>query len=150
MFSKVRVCPPTPPLPFALAVWSSWSWDFSSVTNLRSAYVTSSLVISGKVTGEFKSLVAPTGETGIRFRGGSNERSVSLGVNRVIHAKVRRGFWLILKDFMTQWCWGVVYVKRRLRTVFTFPVGNRARKSHSSQFLEQMHRVTQFVGTSFL
>lgn len=67
--------------------------------NLRSAYVTSSLVISGKVSGEFKSVVAPTG---IRFWGGSNERSVSLGANRVIHAKVRRGFWLILKDFMTQ------------------------------------------------
>lgn len=34
---------------------------------------------------------------------------------------------------------GVVYMKRRLRTVFKFPVGNRVRKSHSSQFLEQMH-----------
>ena len=74
--------------------------------NLRSAYVTSSLVIFGKVTGKFKSLVASTGETGIRFWLGPNERSVSLGANRVIHAKVRRVFWLILKDFMTQQYWG--------------------------------------------
>lgn len=34
--------------------------------NFRSAYVTSSLVISVKVTGEFKSLVDPTGEAGIK------------------------------------------------------------------------------------
>lgn len=78
--------------------------------NLRSAYVTSA-VISDKVTGEFKTLVDPTGETGIRFWMESND-SVSLGVNRVIHVKVRRVFWLILKDFMTQRYWGLFTCSR--------------------------------------
>lgn len=143
-------CPPTPALPFALAVWNSRSWDFSNVVNLRSAYVTSSLAISGKVTGEFKNLVAPTGETGTRFWLGSNKRWVSFGANRVIHVAVRRGFWLIVKDFMTKRCLGLFTwsrVPEQYLNLLRVQKCNGTWISHSSHFLEQMHRVIQFGDT---